>query len=99
MTMGGAPVGLLAVETHDWPWILCRFEPLDGWESVRHLFDVQNEAASEGFPAEKLWATKEILDRGVALRSMDAEGHPDVTPFMVYVKGGTARFRPGAPAH
>ncbi|MFB6478683.1 hypothetical protein [Streptomyces virginiae] len=74
-------------------WITCTFEPLEGWKGVRPLFDVQNQAAKERFPADKVWATKEIRDRGVELRPPKSGAGPVIEPFMIYVDGDRARFR------
>ncbi|MFD7915104.1 hypothetical protein ACFV30_31020 [Streptomyces sp. NPDC059752] len=94
MYVGGELVGLLHLATPDQAWSTCTFEPLEGWEAVRPLFDVQNDAAKEGFPADKGWATKEIRDRGVELRPLESEAAPVIEPFMIYVDGDQARFRP-----
>ena len=93
MLVGGEPVGRLFVITVDQPWTRCRFEPLDSWESVRELFERHNEAGRNGFPPDQLEATKEILDRGVELRPSTGLGEPE-RPFMIYVEGDSARFRP-----
>ncbi|MFE5860879.1 hypothetical protein ACFQ77_10000 [Streptomyces virginiae] len=58
MYVGGELVGLLHTVIPDQPWITCTFEPLEDWKGVRLLFDVQNQAAKERFPADKVWATK-----------------------------------------
>lgn len=67
---------------------------MEDWEAVRPLFDVQNDAAREGLPPDKGWATKELRDRGVELRPLGGETGPVLTPFMIYVDGDQARFRP-----
>jgi hypothetical protein len=94
MYVGGEPVGRLYVTTPDQPWTRCRFEPLDGWESVRTLFEKHNEAGREGFPVDKISATKEILDRGVELRPSQPEAGETFKPFMIYVEGDSARYHP-----
>ncbi|MEV8535190.1 hypothetical protein [Streptomyces sp. NPDC051211] len=90
--VGGEPVGLLSGVEQDMPWMRCNFEPLEGWEAVRALFDLHNEAGRQGFPRDKLSATKAILDRGVELRPSEP-GTEAFQPFMIYVEGGKARFR------
>ena len=94
MYVGGDPVGRLYLTTPDQPWIRCRFVPLEAWGSVQGLFELHNQAAKEGFPPEKASATREILDRGVELRPSVRELGESFRPFMVYVEGSTARFRP-----
>ncbi|MFJ3861723.1 hypothetical protein ACIPRL_36565 [Streptomyces sp. NPDC090085] len=93
MYVGGQPVGLLYLSVADQPWSTCRFQPLEGWEPVLTLFEVQNQAVLEGFPEDKGWATKEIRQRGVELRPMDEISGPVIRPFMIYVSGYEARFR------
>ncbi|RPK56356.1 hypothetical protein [Streptomyces sp. ADI95-17] len=93
MYVGGVPVGRLYVSIPDMFWNKCRFEPLDAWESVRPLFEQHEEAAKQGFPIDKIAATKEILDRGVELHPSPPEAGPPFKPFMVYVDGETAKYR------
>ncbi|MFD4915035.1 hypothetical protein ACFWNR_17650 [Streptomyces virginiae] len=93
MYVGGELVGLLHTVIPDQPWSTCTFEPVEGWEGVRPLFDVQNQAAKERFPADKVWATREIRDRGVELRPPESGAGPVIEPFMIYVDGDRARFR------
>ncbi|WP_198676992.1 hypothetical protein [Streptomyces atratus] len=91
--VGGVPVGRLYVITPDMFWNECRFEPLDSWKSVRPLFEQHEEAAKQGFPIDKIAATKEILDRGVELRPSPSEAGPPFKPSTAYVDGETARYR------
>ncbi|MFD9575585.1 hypothetical protein ACFWBI_37930 [Streptomyces sp. NPDC059982] len=94
MYVGGEPVGLLQLLIADQPWSTCRFEPLEGWASVRTLFEVQSQAVLEGFPKDKGWATKEIRQRGVELRPLNDHSGPAIEPSVIYVSGREARFRP-----
>ncbi|MFJ3883185.1 hypothetical protein ACIPW5_37785 [Streptomyces sp. NPDC090077] len=94
MYVGGEPVGILRLSIVDQTSSTCSFEPLEDWATVRDLFEVQNQAIQEGFPEDKGWATKEIRQRGVELHPLDEDSGAVITPFMIYVSGHEARFRP-----
>ncbi|MEU6300453.1 hypothetical protein [Streptomyces erythrochromogenes] len=93
MHVAGRPVGLLHLTDTDMFWYACRFEPLEGWDAVRPLFDARNEIAAEGFPPERAGEFRGIRDRGVELRPTDGGARSGFTPFMIYVEGERARFR------
>ncbi|WP_327328160.1 hypothetical protein OG735_40820 [Streptomyces sp. NBC_01210] len=88
---GDTLVGSLSSPESDQPWIVCHFEPSDGWESLSSLFEVQAEARRTGFPEDKVWAIK-------AVRELHLELHPVIDgevlkPMLIYIEGAEARFR------
>ncbi|WP_344953801.1 hypothetical protein [Actinomadura miaoliensis] len=41
MQRGETLIGTLYLADVDQPWFVCRFEPGDGWETARALFEAQ----------------------------------------------------------
>lgn len=88
---GETVIGVLSAPQGDQPWTVCRFTPAAGWESVRHLFEVQEEARRTGFPKDKVWAIREVRELGLELHP--ANGGEVIRPMLIYVQGEVARFR------
>ncbi|MCM9077156.1 hypothetical protein L1606_03430 [Streptomyces spororaveus] len=94
MYIGGEPVGDLHPHGFDQPWIICKFVPLPGWNSeLEGLFEAQNETAKNRFPADQMGPVKEIRDRGVELHPLLAEDEAIISPLILYIENGEARFR------
>ncbi|MFF4429738.1 hypothetical protein ACFYZ4_11280 [Streptomyces sp. NPDC001513] len=92
--VGGEPVGDLYPYGFDQPWITCRFAPLPGWSSeLESLFNAQNEAARNRFPVDRMGPVREIRDRGVKLHPLLAESEEIISPLILYIENGEARFR------
>ncbi|WP_328551312.1 hypothetical protein [Streptomyces sp. NBC_00358] len=91
LKIGEQVIGLFSDPQGDQPWILCRFTPAAGWESVRHLFEVQEEARRAGFPQDKVWAIKEVRELGLELHPTN--GGEMIRPIFIYIQDETARFR------
>ncbi len=53
-------LGSLSAPSGDQPWMVARFEPSEGWERVRHLFEAQAEARRLGFPEDEVGALKAV---------------------------------------
>ncbi|WP_354639566.1 hypothetical protein [Kitasatospora camelliae] len=85
-------LGELYYLNYDQPWTTCRFEPTPDWLPFRHLFETQEEAVKMQFPEDLGWAFKAV--RELDLRLVSPRGGTPVKPWMIYIDGDRARFRP-----
>ncbi len=88
---GDQVVGHLYSRGADQPWVICRFEPAEGWLQVKHLFAAQAEARRLGFPEDKVWAVKAVRDLGLELQHVS--NGAVINPLLLYIDGSDAQFR------
>jgi hypothetical protein len=88
---GDHAIGYLYPCAADQPWVICRFEPAEGWHQVQQLFADQAEARRLGFPEDRVSAIKAVRDLGLKLeRVSDGE---IISPLLLYIEGDEAQFR------
>ena len=88
---GGRVIGSLTETGVDQPWFLCTFTPGPAWEEVSRVFAGMNQALAQQFAAEYRVAMAAYRDLQLLLHPVD--GGDVIKPAIVWIDGGSARFR------
>ncbi|MFF5129037.1 hypothetical protein ACFY41_19165 [Streptomyces syringium] len=91
LAQGNEIIGKLYLSDVDQPWFMCTFEPAEGWETVRNLFEEQSEAMKTGDP-ERIGISMASI-RSLGLRLLPLAGEGEVIPVMIHIMEGEAKFR------
>ncbi|MEU2513816.1 hypothetical protein [Streptomyces syringium] len=91
LTQRNDVIGRLYLSGVDQPWFMCTFEPTQGWETVRGLFEEQSKAMKSGDP-ERIGLSMAAI-HSLDLRLLPMEGEGEVIPLMIHIEEGEAKFR------
>jgi hypothetical protein len=89
--IGGTVVGKIRGRDLDMPFVLCEFEPMPQFESVRHLFRNELELLNADRMDEWQVAYDRIWSQGLKLHAV--ESGQTVDEVLLHIEGRTAWFR------
>ncbi|MFI1257283.1 hypothetical protein ACH4U6_26355 [Streptomyces netropsis] len=91
LAQGNEMIGRLYLSDVDQPWFMCTFEPAEGWEAVRSLFEEQSEAMKARDP-RRIGISMSAIN-SLDLRLLPLKGGGEVAPVMIHIVEGEAKFR------